>query len=115
MLREEGFRWVNVAHILGVSPITLLRRRTEFEMPVSYNFDEIPDNVLDNLVSGILHVTPQAGRHFVQEALRSRDFQIQRERIRESIVRVDPIIATLRNGRRVVRRRHHVPSPNALW
>ena len=48
---------------IGVSPITLRRRRTEFEMPVSDNFDDIPNNVLDKLVSGILRVTPQAGRH----------------------------------------------------
>ena len=115
MLREERFRWVDVARILGLSPITLRRRRKEPEMPVSDNFDDIPDNVLDNLVSGIIHVTPQAGRHLVQGALRSGGFRIQRERIRESIVRVDPIIATLRNARRVVRRRYHVPSPNALW
>ena len=63
MLREEGFRWVDVARILRVSPIILRRRRKEFEMPVSDNFHDIPDNVLDNLASGILHVAPQAGRH----------------------------------------------------
>lgn len=84
-----------MACIPGVSPITLQRRRTEFEMPVSDNFDDIPDNVLDNLVSGVLHVIPQAGRHLVQGALRRRGFRIQRERIRESIVRVDPITTTL--------------------
>ena len=43
MLREERFQWVDVARIQGVSPITLRRRRTEFEMPVSNNFDDIPD------------------------------------------------------------------------
>ena len=67
-------------------------------MPVGDNFDDIPDNVLDNLVSGILHVTPQTGLHLVQGALRSRGFRIQRERICESIVRVDPITTTLQNG-----------------
>lgn len=62
MLREEGFRWVDVARIQGVSPITLRRRRrTEFEMPVSDNFDDIPGDVLDNLVSGILHVQYSSG------------------------------------------------------
>ena len=60
MLREEGLRWVDVTRTQGVSPITFPRRRTEFEMSVSDNFDDIPDNVLGNLVSGILHVTPQA-------------------------------------------------------
>ena len=29
MLRDEGFRWADVARILGVSPITLRRRRAE--------------------------------------------------------------------------------------
>ena len=51
MLRDEGFRWADVVRILGVCPITLRRRRAELEMPVSDNFDDIPDNVLDNLVS----------------------------------------------------------------
>ena len=115
MLRDEGFRWADVTRILGVSPITLRRRRAELEMPVGDNFDDIPDNVLDNLVSEILYATPQAGRHLVQGALRSRGLRIQRERIREAIIRVDPITTTLRNARRVVRRRYSVPCPNALW
>lgn len=115
MLREEGFRWADVARLLGVSPITLRRRREEFEMPIGNNFDDIPDEVLDNLVGELLHITPQAGRHIVQGALRSRGLRIQRERIRNSIVRVDPITSTLRNARRVVRRRYSVPCPNALW
>ena len=104
-----------MAHILGVSAITLRRRRTELEMPVGDNFDDIPDNVMDNHASEILHVTPQAGRHLVQGALRSRGLRIQRERIREAIIRVDPITTTLGNARRVVRRRYNVPCPNALW
>ena len=57
MLRDEGFRWADVARILGVSPINLRRRRTELEMPVGDNYDDIPEIVLENLVSEILHVT----------------------------------------------------------
>lgn len=40
-------------------------------MPAGNNFGSIPDDVLDNLVGEILHVTPQAGLHIVQVALRS--------------------------------------------
>ena len=62
MLREEGFRCVDVARIQGY-PITLRRRRTEFEMPIRDHFDDIPDKELDNLVSRIaLNVTPRVGR-----------------------------------------------------
>ena len=64
MLREEGFRCVDVARIQGISPITLRRRRTEFGMPIRDHFDDIPDKELDNLVSRIaLNVTPRVGRH----------------------------------------------------
>lgn len=115
ILREEGCRWADVARLLGVSPITLRRRRAEFEMPLGNNFDGISDDVLDNLVGELLHITPQAGRHMLQGALRGRGLRIQRERIRDSIIRVDPISSTLRNARRVVRRRYSVPCPNALW
>ena len=69
MLREEGFRWADVTRIPGVSPIILRRRRTEFEMPISDNFHDIPAIVLDNLASGILHDTPQAGRNWSDAAL----------------------------------------------
>ncbi|KAL9987204.1 hypothetical protein ACROYT_G001472 [Oculina patagonica] len=58
MLREEGFRWADVARLLGVSPITLRRRRVEFEMPLGNNFDDIPNDVLDNLMPAMERIAP---------------------------------------------------------
>ena len=43
-------------NLLGVSPITLLRRREEFDLPVGNNFDDISDDVLDNLVWSVFDV-----------------------------------------------------------
>ena len=61
-------------------------------MPVGENFD-------------------QAGLYLVLGATRARGLRLQRERIRTSLIRVDPITSTLRNSGRVVRR----TCPNALW
>ena len=54
-------------------------------MPVAENFD-------------------QAGLYLVLGATRARGLRLQRERIRTSLIRVDPISSTLRNSGRVVRR-----------
>ena len=59
MMREEGFRWADIARYFGLSHITL-RRRGECDMPVAENFDHISDDELDTLVAGVLHATPQA-------------------------------------------------------
>jgi len=111
MLREEGFRWAEIAHYFGVSPITLRRRRRKYGLPVDENFDHISNDELDTLVARVLQDTPQAGLNLVLGATRARNLRLQRD----SMIRVDPITSTLRNSRRVVRRTYLVPCPNALW
>ena len=48
-------------------------------------------------------------------ALLSRGIIVQRERIRSSIRRVDPISQSLRSRCRISRRPYSVPGPNSLW
>ena len=115
MLRQEGFLWEDIARYFGVSPITLRRRRRrECELPVGENFHHISKDELDTLVARVLHNTPQAGLNLVFGATRARGLRLQRERIRDSLMRVDPITSILRNSRRVVRRTYSEPCPNAL-
>ena len=111
MLRQEGFRWAEIARYFGVSPITLRRRRREYGLPVDESFDHISNDELDTLVARVLQDTPQAGLNLVLGATRARGLRLQRD----SMIRVDPITSTLRNSRRVVRRTYSVPCPNALW
>ena len=47
--------------------------------------------------------------------LRQRGIYVQRWRVREAIVRVDPINRANRWGQRIVRRPYSVPHPNFLW
>ena len=113
MLRQEGFRWADIARYFGVYPITLRTKSREYELPVGEKFDHISNDELDTLVARVLHDTRQAGFNLVHE--RARGLRLQRERIRYSMLRVDPISSTLRNFRRVVRRTYSAPCPNALW
>ena len=48
---ELGFRWVDIAAILGISSRTLNRRRHEFGMSVgqNYNFSNISTEELDRI------------------------------------------------------------------
>ena len=114
---DAGFRWADVAGILGVSERTLRRRRHQFGLAVGrgVDFTDISNNDLDNHVSEILRTTPSSGQRLVEGGLRNRGLRIQRRRIQESMRRVDPVISTLRSARNIIRRVYNVPSPNALW
>ena len=84
-------------------------------MPVGEKFCQISDDELDTLVAAVPHSTPRAGLNLVLGVTRARGLRLQREGIRDSMIRVDLITSTLRNSRRVVRRTYNVPRPNALW
>lgn len=78
-------------------------------------FSNLSDNELDDYVRQILTVTPGAGLRMVQGALKQRSLEVQRDRVLQSLRRVDPVTTSLRNGRQIIRRTYNVPGPNALW
>ena len=117
-LREAlGFRWVDIARMLGMSPRTLNRRRQEFGLPLGqeHNFSSLSEADLDNIVRNILSVTPQSGVGLVQGALRSRGLRLQRHCGIEALQRLDPVMSVLRQSRRIIRQTYQVPGPNSLW
>ena len=108
--------WSEISRTLGISERTLRRRRHEFGMKVEgKEFSNISDDEIDNLVRQVIGVTPSAGLRLVQGAVRQRGLVVQRNRILQSLHRIDPITTSLRNARRIVRREYSVPCPNALW
>lgn len=85
-------------------------------MPIGQNcYSDITDDELDRIVSEIIQISPNAGETLVQGALRHRGLRIQRRRVRESILRVDPISRLLRRRQLIYRRRYQVRAPNSLW
>ena len=81
----------------------------------SNRFNEITDAHLDELVSEIVARLPNCGIRSVQSTLRVDGIILQRERVRESLRRVDPLGVETRLRTALCRSQYSVPSHNALW
>ena len=116
-LRSLHFSWQKIALMLGVSERTVRRRRSELGMTVGQvlNYSEINDDELDVFVQHILHYSPNSGERMVIGALKGYGVKVQRERVRQSICRIDPVSRELRRRTAIRRRVYSVRTPNALW
>ncbi|CAG8578640.1 2723_t:CDS:1 [Paraglomus occultum] len=114
-LREEGLSWSNIANLFGISDRTLRRRRNELNIPDDFTYSNVTDAELDNIVRQIKGENPFAGQILVMGGLRSRGLRVHRQRVRESLHRVDPFGTAMRLQNLIPRRRYSVAGPNALW
>ena len=115
-LRSEFNSWSQIAADLGVSRQTIYNRRRELGFSTAFeNFTTISNADLDTVVTEELEAFPRTGETNVIAGLRQRGIYLQRWRVRESIVRVDPINRANRWGQRIIRRPYSVPHPNFLW
>ena len=115
-LRSSGFTWTKIAQMLLVSRWTLRRRIVEYGLEEMTGFSMISDAQLDNLVERLMsdHGT-LVGYSLVSGHLRSLGLRVQRDRIRESIARVDPGNSRIRWAVVISRRAYSVAGPNSLW
>ncbi|CAH3122845.1 unnamed protein product, partial [Porites lobata] len=114
-LLEQGFKVCDISKILGVSARTVERRMSTFGLSVSGMFSDIEDNQLDELVQTASSQHPGMGIRMLKGYLQSKGFRIQRERIRLSLLRTDPI-GIMERWRSTTRRRHYnVRYPLSLW
>ena len=79
------------------------------------HFSDLSVDVLDVNLREILQATPNAGQRLVEGGLRHRGMRFQRHRIQGAILRVDPVVSTLRATQQIIRRVYNVPCLNALW
>lgn len=116
-LRSLHFSWKKIAEMLGVSERTVRRRKQEFDMAIgrSVTYSEIDDDELDIFVQYILHYSPELGERMLIGALNGFGVKVQRERLHNSIERVDPVSREMRRRTAIHRRLYNVKTPNALW
>ncbi|XP_019614584.1 PREDICTED: uncharacterized protein LOC109462473 [Branchiostoma belcheri] len=114
-LRELGFTWLKIAELLGVSFSTLKRRQREFAWVGRDNYTDITEEDLDRTVVGLKRLLPNHGENYLWGLLKSQGIYVTRQRLRDSIHRVDPINTALRWFLTTSRRSYYVPCPNALW
>lgn len=115
-LRQEFNSWTQIAADLGVSRQTIYNRRRELGFSMQFEqFTEITYGDLDALVRHEQNTFPNIGETNIIAGLRQQGIYLQRWRIRQSIIRVNPINRANRWGQRIVRRPYSVPHPNYLW
>jgi hypothetical protein len=116
LLREQGLDWTKLASIFGVSVKTVERRRKEYNIPDDFiSYTSISDDDLDNLLKELRYHQPFAGQIILMGILRSRGIRIHRQRLRDSLHRIDSFGIINRWANIIPRRVYKVAGPNSLW
>ncbi|XP_015751229.1 PREDICTED: uncharacterized protein LOC107331191 [Acropora digitifera] len=101
--------------MLGISSRTVKRRMTSYGLSVSGTYSTIDDNQLDELTRQACDEHPGIGIRVLKGFLLSKGCRVQRERIRLSLLRIDPIGIVQRWKSTVKRRQYNVKHPLSLW
>ncbi|KAK1227827.1 hypothetical protein PQX77_009155 [Marasmius sp. AFHP31] len=101
------------ARTIKVSTKTLLTYMKEFG--IGSKFSTISDQDLDNITREVQQTRPGTGRRYLARHLASAGIKVERERIRKSLARADPIGQAIREKEAAERRDYRVPRPNASW
>lgn len=76
----------------------------------------ISDEELDGVIRETVAGNQQIGPESVRAQLRAQQIYVQRRRVRESMLRIDPGAAAARAmSQRMRRRAYRVAGPNSLW
>ncbi len=114
-LNSLCFNWTQIASIIGVSRMTIYRRRVEFGM-LNIPVTRLSNAELLCLVEELRREHPHAGEVVIMGEVRSRGYRVPRARLRHAIHESDPLNTPLRwRGGLTARRPYSVPEPNSLW
>ena len=114
-LSSMSFSWTQIAQLLGVSRMTVYRRRVEFGL-LSDPTTSISNSDLLLRIQTMHREFPEMGETMLWGQLRSMGVQVTRERLRNALRQTDPLNMALRwRGGLTRRRAYSVPGPNSLW
>ncbi len=111
---ENNFKVSDMSLLVGCSKRTIEQRLYAHGLS-RHNYTVISDDVLDSVVGDLCSSFPRSGANMTVARLRVQGINVQREKVRQSMRRVDPdgIEARMRTVLR--RRKYNVCCPNALW
>ena len=115
LLLSFRFSCVDIANMLKVSPKTIRRRIIQYSLEESCSYSSISDTELHEITAEFVHTHPNGGQKTFEGYLRGRGLNIQRRRIRQALLHVDPSGVRQRLRRSLHRRQYYVPMPNSLW
>lgn len=114
LLRSSGYTWNEVADALQVSRSTLWRRMKEFDYHVP-KYTSISDDELDSILLRIQRENPNCGLQLIRGYLNAQNVFVQRQRLRDSVARTDPLRRHVRWHQVITRRTYRVKRSNSLW
>ena len=94
--------------MLGVSSHTVSRRLAALNLQVRSRYSRISDRRLVHMIPQLQNEYPNAGYRIMQGMLAAHGVHVQEQRIREAMIRVDPLGVTLRWAISVHRRSYWV-------
>jgi hypothetical protein len=115
LMRREGFSWTSIAKILGINSKTIKRRLVDNNVADEFKYSNITDHELDIRLQLIRNQQPYSGQQILLGTLRSQNINIQRQRLRDSMARIDPWGTASRQTQVIVRKKYNVAGPNSLW
>ncbi|SCZ87923.1 BZ3500_MvSof-1268-A1-R1_Chr2-3g05391 [Microbotryum saponariae] len=111
---QEGFTNHQIALFTGVSSMTIMRRRKEYETPA--RITDISDADLEQRIRWLKeNGSGFTGALGIAGILKSEGIVVPRQRLRSLLKAVDPQGTVDRWARRIVRRNYSVPFPMSLW
>lgn len=111
---ENGFKVEEMALMLKCSKRTVEKKLRAYALS-SRDYTDISDVDLDEILSQWCCSFPCCGVKMMTSKLRSQGIHVQRERIRQSMKRIDPFGIERRLRNVLHRRIYNVKCPNALW
>eukprot|EP00112_Aurelia_sp_Birch-Aquarium-sp1_P020490 Seg5294.1 transcript_id=Seg5294.1/GoldUCD/mRNA.D3Y31 product="hypothetical protein" protein_id=Seg5294.1/GoldUCD/D3Y31 len=113
-LADLGFNATQMKSLLRVSKRTVERRLALYGISAQ-SYSVITDADLDEVVNEIKHFNPNCGSKNLFGYLAAKGIRVRRQRIRDSLQRVDPVGVALRRCTAIRRRTYSVSSPLSLW
>ena len=101
--------------MLGISKVTLYRKRKEAGISDEFTFSSISFNELKVKVVEIKSELQECGERIIMGCLKSQGIFVPRSRLRQAIHAVDPVRTTLRWCPRIQHKAYNVPGPMSLW
>ena len=116
-LVSSGFNVPQISSLLNVGKRTIERRLHEFQISINTTFSSLTNNELDTVVQDIVQEFPNVGYRRLIGFLRVKGINVQQQRAREALRRVDPEGVLLRAVELnvVARQPYSVASPLSLW
>ena len=114
-LIELHFSQVEISKLYGCSARTIRRRILEYGLQEAIEYSTLSNQDLDEIVANFVVDFPCAGLKTLAGYLHSQGHHVQRWRVRESLLRVDPWGVEQRTRNILHRRQYQVKGPNSLW